>query len=120
MRRYSEAVKAHMRRRMSPPHRQSVVQISVELSIHMVTLYNWRKSWRFQGEVVPASEKELESLSAADKCMVVLEIAGLNGTELRAYCLERGLYPEQVERWRQAAQDGVAPVWWTVIRDSWW
>ena len=26
-------------------------------------------------------------------------------TELSAYCRERGLYPEQVERWRQASQD---------------
>ncbi len=26
-------------------------------------------------------------------------------TQLRAYCRERGLYPAQVERWRQAAQD---------------
>ena len=55
MRRYSEAVKADVRRRMSPPHRQSVAQISGELGIHVVTLYNWRKTWWLQGEVVPAS-----------------------------------------------------------------
>nr|WP_233130319.1 helix-turn-helix domain-containing protein [Synechococcus sp. 1G10] len=42
---------------MSPPHRQSVARISEELGIHVVTLYNWRKAWRLQGEVVPASEK---------------------------------------------------------------
>ena len=105
MRRYSEAVKADVRRRMSPPHRQSVAQISAELGIHIVTLYNWRKAWRLQGEVVPASEKEPEGWSAADKFTVVLEAAGLNATELSAYCRERGLFPEQVERWRQAAQD---------------
>ncbi|MCS5704898.1 hypothetical protein NZK27_01710 [Synechococcus sp. FGCU-3] len=40
MRRYSEAVKADVRRRMSPPHRQSVDQISAEQGIHVVTLYN--------------------------------------------------------------------------------
>jgi hypothetical protein len=55
--------------------------------------------------VVPASEKEPEGWSAADKFTVVLETAGLNATELSAYCRERGLYPEQVERWRQTAQD---------------
>ena len=55
MRRYSEAVKADARRRMSPPNRQSVAQISAELSIHVASLYNWRKTWRLQGEVVPAS-----------------------------------------------------------------
>jgi len=105
MRRYSEAVKADVRRRMGPPHRQSVAQISAELGIHVVTLYNWRKAWRLQGEVVPASEKDPEGWGATDKFTVVLETAGLNATELSAYCRERGLYPEQVERWRQASQD---------------
>jgi transposase len=105
MRRYSEAVKADVRRRMSPPQRQSVAQISAELGIHVVTLYNWRKAWRMQGEVVPASEKDPDGWSATDKFTVVLETAGLNATELSAYCRERGLYPEQVERWRQASQD---------------
>ena len=105
MRRSSEAFKADVRRRMSPPHRQSVAQISAELGIHVVTLYNWRKTWRLQGEVVPASEKDPEGWGAADKFTVVLETAGLNATELGAYCRERGLYPEQVERWRQASQD---------------
>jgi len=55
MRRYSEAVKADVRRRMSPPHWQSVAQISAELGIHVVTLYSWRKAWRLEGLVVPAS-----------------------------------------------------------------
>ena len=36
---YSEAVKADVRRRMTPPHRHSVAQISAELGIHVVTLY---------------------------------------------------------------------------------
>ena len=52
MRRYSEAVKADVRRRMSPPHRQSVACISEELGIHVVTHYNWWMIWRLQGEVV--------------------------------------------------------------------
>jgi transposase-like protein len=90
---------------MSPPHRQSVAQISAELGIHVVTLYNWRKAWRLQGEVVPASQKDPEGWGATDKFTVVLETAGLNATELSAYCRERGLYPEQVDRWRQASQD---------------
>jgi transposase-like protein len=108
MRPYSEVVKADVRRRMSPPNRQSVVEIARELGIHAITLYKWRKAWRLQGEVVPASEKEAESWSAADKFTVVLETAGLNATELGGYCRERGLYPEQVDRWRKAAQDANA------------
>jgi transposase-like protein len=108
MRRYSEDFKAVVRRRMSPPHRQSVAQISAELCIYVVTLYNWSKALRLQGEVVSASEKEPEGWNAADKFTVVLESSGFNATELSAYCRERGLFPEQVERWRQAAQDANA------------
>ena len=85
--------------------RQSVARISEELGIHVMTLYKWRKTWRLQGEVVPASENEPECWSAADKFTVVLETAGLNATELSAYCRQKGHYPEQVDRWRQAAQD---------------
>jgi hypothetical protein len=47
-----------------------------------------------QGEVVPASEKEPEVWSAAVKFTVVLETAGLNATELSAYCREHGLKKE--------------------------
>ena len=54
---------------------------------------------------MPATEKDPDGWSASDKFTVVLETAGVNATELSAYCRGRGLYPEQVERWRQAAAD---------------
>jgi len=45
---------------------------------------------------VPATQKDPEGLGPADKLTVVLETAGLNSTELGAYCRERGLLSEQV------------------------
>jgi transposase-like protein len=42
MHRYSDAFKAEVRRRM----RQSVVKISAQLRIQIVTLYNWSKECR--------------------------------------------------------------------------
>jgi hypothetical protein len=39
MRRYSEAIKADVRRRMSPPNPQSMARISEETGIHVATLY---------------------------------------------------------------------------------
>lgn len=92
-----------------------MARISAELGVHVVTLYNWRKAWRLQGEVVPATEKDPEGWGATDKFTVVLETTVMNVTELSAYCRERNLYPEQVERW-----SGVAPIRWTVIRASRW
>ena len=79
---------------MRPPYRQSVAQISAELGIHEVNLYNWRKSWRLQGLVEPASERYPEGWGANDKFTVVLDSAGLKATELSAYCRERGLDPQ--------------------------
>ena len=77
MRRDSEAVKTDVRKRMSPPQRQSVARISEELGIHVMTIYKWRKSWRLQGELVPASDKEPEGWSAADKARLY-EVSNLN------------------------------------------
>jgi transposase-like protein len=105
---YSEAFKADVRRRMGPPRRQSVAEISHEYGIHVITLYKWRKVWRLQGGVVPATQKDPEGWGPADKFTVVLEPAGLNATELGAYCRERGLFAEQVDRWRNAAQNANA------------
>jgi len=107
MRRYSEAVKADVRRRMSPPHRQSVAQISAELGIHVVTLYNWRKTWRLQGEVVPASQKDPEGWGLADKFTVVLETAGLNATELGAIAVSGGCF---LNRWAAGAKQPRMPM----------
>ena len=80
---------------MTPPNRPSVAQISAELGIHVASLYNWRKAWRLQGEVVPASEKDPEGWGATDKFTVVLETAGLNATELSAYCRVRSTSAHQ-------------------------
>lgn len=84
---------------------QSVAQISADVGIHLVILYKLTKACLLQGEVVPASKKQPEGCSAAGKFTVVLETAGLNATELSAYCRQRGLYPYQVERCWQASQD---------------
>ena len=79
-----------------------MVEIDQELGIHSATFYKWCKAWRLQGEVVPASEKDAESCSAADKITVVLETAGLNATELGGYCRKVGCTPS---RWS-------AGEWW--------
>ncbi len=58
MRRYSEANKTDVRKRMGPPHCKSVPAISQELGIHVITLYKLRKGWRVQSDLVPASTKD--------------------------------------------------------------
>ncbi len=35
----------------------------------------------------------------------MIQAAGLSGADLGAYCRERGLFPKQLARWRQVAED---------------
>jgi transposase-like protein len=55
---------------------------------------------------VPADPSNPESWSGENKLAVVIETAGLNEEELAEYCRRKGLYVEQIRRWREAAIAG--------------
>jgi transposase-like protein len=104
--RYSEEFKEQAVRRLMPPNAQSVAQVSREVGVSDATLYNWRNHYRDRGNAVPADPSNPESWSGKNKLAVVIETAALNEEELSAYCREKGLYVEQVRRWREAAESG--------------
>lgn len=106
---YDAALREQIRQRMSPPNRESVAEIARATGITSQTLYNWRWQWKKQGQLVPASNRPPEQWSAADKLSAVIQSASLSGNELGAFCRERGLYPRQLARWRQAAEDANGP-----------
>ena len=106
---YDAAVRAAIRKRMSPPNRESVAAIARSTGITTQTLYNWRAKWQKEGQLVPATSKAPEQWSPADKLAAVIQSSGLSGADLGAFCRERGLYPRQLARWRQAAEDANSP-----------
>ena len=106
---YDAAVRAAIRKRMSPPNRESVAAIARSTGITTQTLYNWRAQWQKEGDLVPATSKAPEQWSPGDKLAAVIQAAGLSGSDLGAFCRERGLYPRQLARWRQAAEDANSP-----------
>jgi len=57
---------------------------------------------------VPADPSNPENWSGKNKLAIVIETAALNEEELSAYCREKGLYVEQVRRWRAAAESGAS------------
>jgi len=103
------ALRDAVRLRMSPPNLESVSEIARDTGIAIPTLYSWRSQWQKQGLLVPATNRPPEQWSAADKLAAVIQSAGLSGHELGSFCRERGLYPKQVARWRQAAEDANGP-----------
>lgn len=52
-----------------------------------------------------SGKKSAEEWSGEAKLAVVLETASLNADELSRYCRRKGLYPEQIARWKQACID---------------
>ena len=106
---YDAALRDSVRLRMSPPNSESVSAISRDTGIAIPTLYSWRSQWQKEGLLVPATNRPPEQWSAVDKLAAVIQSAGLSGSELGSFCRERGLYPKQVARWRQAAEDANGP-----------
>ena len=106
---YDQTVRDAIRKRMSPPNRESVAEIARSTGITPQTIYSWRSQWQKQGQLVPATSKPPEQWSAAVKLAAVIQAAGLSGTDLGAFCREQGLYPKQLARWRQAAEDANGP-----------
>lgn len=106
MPKYTDAFKEHVVRKMMPPGAQSVAQISRDTGICEQTLYNWRNHYRREGKVVPADPSNPENWSGADKLAVIIETASMNAQALSEYCRKKGLYPEQIARWKEMAISG--------------
>jgi len=91
---------------MMPPNAQSIAQISRDTGVSAQTLYHWKNQYKREGKVVPADPSNPENWSAQDKLAVVIESASLNEQALSEYCRLKGLYVEQIERWKALALVG--------------
>jgi transposase len=106
MTRYPLEFKESIIRKMMPPNAVPVPELCRETGVSDVTLYKWRNDYRNKGVAVPGKKTNPEKWNAQDKLSVVTETAAFNETELSEYCRKKGLYPEQVQRWKEAAMTG--------------
>ncbi|MEC4723298.1 transposase [Noviherbaspirillum sp. CPCC 100848] len=107
---YTKEKKEHALTLMSAPQNKPVPEVSQLTGIPEATLYLWRKQARSAGRAVPGDGQNPEDWSAADKFAVVLETAPLGEAELAEYCRQKGLFVEQVRRWRSEAQMALGQV----------
>ena len=103
---YSEGFRERAVQMMMAPNAMSVAQVSRDTGVSEQTLYNWRNRFRDEGKAVSADPKNPENWSGENKLAVVIETAALNEQELAEYCRKKGLYVEQVTRWRESAVAG--------------
>ena len=99
---YPKERKEAVLKKMLPPNNRSIKALAAEEGISEATLYNWRKAARAEGRLLPDGDTTPAGWSSADKFAVVLETASMNEAEVSAYCREKGLYPAQIQQWREA------------------
>jgi transposase-like protein len=109
MPRYSDERRQAVVAKLLPPYNQSVEEVAREEGISSATVYKWRKEARAEGRCLPdASDQGVEGWSSRDKFAAVVETAAMNTEEVAAYCRQRGLYPEQLQRWRQDCEQAAS------------
>ncbi len=102
--RHSSAFKEAILQKLSQSE-LSKQQFAEQEGIKLSTLCSWQKQFNTSG----FSESKVSSSdkwSNEEKFAVVLETAALSEADLHQYCREKGLYPEQVKRWKQACIAG--------------
>jgi len=99
---YSTELKEQIIKKMMPPNNQRVSDISRETGISAPTLYAWKKQYRAKGFVVPGKKSLPDRWDAKTKLAVVIQTAVMNEAERSVYCREHGLYPEQLDAWKNA------------------
>ncbi len=109
MRIYPEKQKAKLIEQMLPPHNVSVPQIHQESGIPKDTLYGWRRqAQRARGLPLAPALNGNRRWSAAERFAMVVETAAMNEAQVGEYCRKYGLYPEQLQSWRQACEQATA------------
>lgn len=98
---YSPEFKASILARMLPPNNVPVLQLMQETQIPKDTLYAWRAKARQDALGAAVRSAPSQGLSSEEKFAVVVESATLNEIELGEYCRRKGLYPQEINAWRE-------------------
>lgn len=87
--------------RLLPPESASVSTVAQEVSISAATL----ERWLAQALAKPGQER---IWTANARLEAVIATAALDDAAKSAWCRENGLYPQDLERWREAAANALA------------
>jgi transposase-like protein len=102
---YSETEKQALLTKLLPPYNLSPLELANEIGITTKTVYNWRKKSRERG-LMPSEPRRW---SAEQKWVMLTETHTLSHHELSEYCRQKGIYPQDIETWRQECLYGLNP-----------
>lgn len=101
MARYGKEFKDRAVARLLPPESASVDAVAREIGVSVDTLERWRSDALSR----PARER---IWTAAGRLEAVLTTAAMDEAGKSAWCRSNGVYPQELERWRQAATQALA------------
>src|SRR5690554_7866463 len=84
----------------------TVAELARQEGISEPTLYTWRNKAKSEGRPVPGRKAKSEQWSAEAKLATVIETAAFSEAEHSEYCRAKGLYHDQVIRWKDESLQG--------------
>lgn len=101
MARYGQEFKDRAVARLLPPESAAVEVVAREIGVGVSTL----ERWRADALSMPARERTWTAPARFD---AVLTTAAMDEASRNAWCREHGVYPQELQRWRQAANQALA------------
>ena len=102
---YSNELRDAVLRRVLPPQKDSISKVAAEEGISGQTIRNWISKAREAGSTAADVSTQPEKWSSQDKFCIVIETAGMTGTELAEYAGKKGLSTEEIKAWREACMN---------------
>lgn len=99
MKHYSKELKDSIIARLLPPINAKAADLHKETGIPEGTMASWLHEVR-KSNHQKSPAKVFNQCGADIKLAVIIETASLNETELAEYCRARGVYPEEIAKWK--------------------
>ena len=102
---YTDEQKESLIKRMFPPENITASQLSRESGISKSALTTWKNRTSQVGQVKNRNINSHKELSSREKFLVVMETYSMPEIKLSEYCRSKGLYVEQVKKWRETCMN---------------
>lgn len=110
MTRYSEAFKTAIIAKILSPEKPSIRSVANESSIPIGTVLSWLKQKNINiamSHELEESQKSVDENSLSEQFNIILKTASMSEEELSAYCRQKGIYPTDIEIWKQELLDNL-------------
>jgi len=101
MARYGKAFRERAVSRLLPPESATIDVVAIDTGVSSDTLERWRNE-------VLAEPARQTTWTAAARLEAVITVAAFDETARNAWCREHGVYPQELQQWRESAMQALA------------